>query len=123
LAERFHQALAEVTIEDKQIVAVDFAANEINDKVLADLAKATAMQRLYLDSTNVTDAGLKQVAAAHGVKHLDLSQTPISDEGLKHLAGMKSLSTLVIRGCGNVSAGGVKELRKSLPKLLVTGPG
>lgn len=123
LAQRFHEALAEVEIGNGQIVAVDFAANEVDVKVLAELAKASALRRLYLDTTNADDNGLKHLSAARGLAHLDLSQTSVSDAGLKHLSGMTSLRTLVLRGCQGVSAKGVKELKKSLPKLLVTGPG
>jgi hypothetical protein len=122
LAERFHKALAEIKIENGEIVELDLAGSELDEKLLAELRKAPALRRLYLDSTNLTDDGLKQVAAAAAVMHLDISQTQASDAGLKHVASMKSLRTLIIRGCHSITRSGVGELKKSLPKLLVTGP-
>jgi hypothetical protein len=123
LAERLHQRLAEVTLEKRQIVAVDFSGNQVDDKLLAELSNLSGLQRLYLDTTNVSDNSLKQIATLPSLTHLDISQTGVSDGGLKHLANLPSLQTLIVRGCGGVTPGGVKELKKALPKLLVTGPG
>jgi len=49
---------------------------------------------------------------------LDLASTTITDVGLKHLAACKQLTLLNLTGT-RVTAAGINELRKSLPRLRI----
>jgi hypothetical protein len=123
LAEAFHKQLAEVQIDDGQIVGLDFANSErANDGAVANVALATKLRRLYLEGTPVSDSGLKYLTGLKELAHLDLSQTGISDAGMAELARLEGLRTLIIRGCHDVSADAIRAARKTNPKLLITGP-
>jgi hypothetical protein len=121
-AERMHQLLAEVTIDDERIVGLDFGGSELKDDHLAEVGKVASLERLYLNSTQITDAGLKHLAGLSKLAHLDVSQTQVTDEGLKHLQGLGALRTLIVRGSGGISPDGIRTARKQNPKLLITGP-
>jgi hypothetical protein len=121
-AERFHQLLAEVTIEDSRLVGLDFGGGDLKDAALADVGKIASLERLYLNGTQITDAGLKQLAGLTKLTHLDVSQTQVSDAGLKHLERLAALRTLIVRGSQGISADAVRTARKNNPRLLITGP-
>jgi hypothetical protein len=122
VAERMHALLAEVAIEDDHIVGLDFGGSELKDEALPEVGKIASLQRLYLNSTQITDAGLKHLKGLSKLTHLDVSQTQVTDEGLKHLKELDNLRTLIVRGSGGISADGVRTARQSNPKLLITGP-
>jgi hypothetical protein len=121
-AERFHQLLAEVAIEDSRLVGLDFGASDLKDGPLADVGRITSLERLYLNGTQITDAGLKHVAGLVNLKHLDVSQTQVTDEGLKQVEKLPALHTLIVRGSQGISAEGIRTARKNNPRLLITGP-
>ena len=121
-AERFHQLLAEVTLEEGRIVGLDFGGSDLADAALAEVGKVASLQQLYLNGTQITDNGLKHLAGLTNLAHLDVSQTQVTDAGLKHLEKLAALRTLIVRGSQGISPDGVRVARKSNPKLLVTGP-
>ena len=121
-AERFHQLLGEVAIEEGQIVGLDFGGSDLADAPLAEVGKVASLQRLYLNGTQVTDNGLKHLVGLANLTHLDVSQTQITDGGLKHLEKLAGLRTLIVRGNQGISSEAVRTARKSNPRLLVTGP-
>jgi hypothetical protein len=121
-AERFHQLLGEVAIEEGHIVGLDFGGSDLADAALAEVGKVASLQRLYLNGTQITDNGLKHLAGLTSLTHLDVSQTQVTDGGLKHLEKLASLRTLIVRGSQGISAEAVRTARKSNPRLLVTGP-
>jgi hypothetical protein len=121
-AEGFHQLLAEVAIEDGQIVGLDFGGNDVTDAALSDVGKVPSLERLYLNGTQITDGGLKQLAGLSKLTHLDVSQTQVTDAGLKQLSGLAALRTLIVRGTNGISPDGVRTARKANPRLLITGP-
>jgi hypothetical protein len=49
---------------------------------------------------------------------LNLYGTRVSDDGLKHLAGLKDLQQLDLTKT-KVTAGGVRDLQKALPKCRI----
>jgi hypothetical protein len=121
-AERFHQLLGEVTIEDSHITGLDFGGSDLQDAALPDVGKIATLERLYLNGTQISDAGLARLAALKGLTHLDVSQTQVTDAGLKQLERLPALRTLIVRGSHNISADGVRTARKNNPRLLITGP-
>ena len=60
----------------------------VNDFTLAEIAKRTSIERLYLDGTRITDQGLAELAPLKNLHDLSLINTPISDAGLKHLTAL-----------------------------------
>ena len=72
------------------------------------------LQRLSLVDTPITDVGLKQLAGLKQLQFLNLQYTKITDTGLKDMADLKQLQLLSVPD--QITSGGLKELRKSLPK-------
>ncbi len=91
----------------------------VNDFTLAEIAKRTSIERLYLDGTRITDQGLAELAPLKNLHDLSLINTPISDAGLKHLTALAALKELYIHGT-QITPAGIAELKNAIPGLKVT---
>lgn len=98
---------------------ITLGGSPLTDKGLKQVLAFKNVVRLYLSNTKITDTGLLQLAKLESVTELSLNGTQITDQGLKTLAGMKSLRQLDL-GATKVTSEGVAELRKALPKCLVS---
>ena len=78
----------------------------------------SALRRLSLRQTKVTDGGLKHLAGLNGLTFLDLSATRVGDTGMRELAGLSSLQILDLRGT-LVSKASAASLQTRLPGLRI----
>ena len=62
--------------------------------LLVHLAGLTALERLDLGGTQVTNAGLAHLTGLSALRSLDLGNTQITDTGLEYLAGLPALEFL-----------------------------
>ena len=90
----------------------------VDDFTLAEIAKRTSIERLYLDGTRITDAGLRELAPLANLSELSLNDTPITDAGLKHLQGLTALEKLYLHDT-QVTPAGIAELVKVIPQIEV----
>jgi Leucine-rich repeat (LRR) protein len=127
---------------DKPVIVVNFATTQAADDVLANLKGLSALQKLTLNGTKITDAGLEQLKGLTGLQKLYLVDTKVTDAGLEHLKGMTSLQILSLVGTQVTDAGlehlkgltnlqmvflygtkvsdaGAKALQEALPKVKI----
>jgi internalin A len=82
-----------------QVVAVDLRASWVTDSDLSDLASLSALARLDLSLTRISDHGLQQLKNAPGITDLNLYYAElITDEGLAAVKGWKHLKRINLRG-------------------------
>jgi hypothetical protein len=78
---------------------------------------------LFLDSApslpQLTDAGMKDVARFKTLQHLGISGTLVTDAGLKELVALEGSLQCLSLGSAKVTAEGIAQLRKALPKLTI----
>ena len=112
--------------EAGHVIVVDLSGVEdpqkVNDAVLEYLGKLTHVQKLFLTSTAITDDGLAHLAGLRELTHLDLSSTAVTNAGLQHLEPLENLRTVICRNT-QINTVGSNELKKLLPKVLVTHGG
>jgi hypothetical protein len=131
----------------KNLVYLNLTGTQVTDAGLAHFKGCTKLDFLVLDRTQVTDvglayfqdckrltwlqlsemprvtdAGLAIFKDCKNLKRLRLNHTPITDAGLAHLAGMDQLIELRITRT-QVTAKGVEELAKALPRCKITWDG
>ncbi|HEY7425286.1 MAG TPA: hypothetical protein VH682_13725 [Gemmataceae bacterium] len=119
---------------------LNLSNSKITDAGLVHLKNLTQLSILILSDTAVTDAGLAHLREMTNLQELDLSnrrgsmglllasfpgaedkkpaKPKITDAGLKHLRGLSELRQLDLEG-HPITAQGIAELRKALPKLEV----
>src|SRR6266540_2860702 len=69
-----------------------------DDGGLRHVGRMTALTKLYLTGTTITDEGLRNLEALTNLIELDLDGTGISDAGLAHLTGLTKLRRLNLLG-------------------------
>ncbi|MCA9118110.1 MAG: hypothetical protein KDA79_23725 [Planctomycetaceae bacterium] len=80
------------------LIKVDLHETDITNADLSQLADLKHLRSLVLHSTAVTDAGLPALAPLTTLEELELSYTAVTDECLNALHGMKQLKRLFLRG-------------------------
>ena len=100
-----------------QITELDFTRSKLNDAGLEHIGKCTNLQRLWLQSTNVTDVGLINLETLSELTELRLSGTRVTDNGLRHLAKLLNLQQLWLTRT-RVSDAGLQKLT-ALNKLQI----
>jgi Leucine-rich repeat (LRR) protein len=74
---------------------------------------------IVLAKSAVEDWDLVQLTKIPNLKSLDLEGTRIGDEGIEHLHGISSLEFVSLRTTA-VTREGITNLKKALPKIVVT---
>ena len=87
---------------------------QFTDALAPHVARLTALEKLFLSKTQLTDDGLAQLQGLSKLKKLSLEETQITDDGLKALHGMRSLRALYLYGTG-VTEAGAERLRQVIP--------
>lgn len=103
----------------RQWRTLSFADCKITDAAVVSLASQKQLTGLDLSSNPVTDACMPLLAKLKQLHWLTLQQAQITDQGLKYLASLKELRNLDLGGSRQVSANGIRNLRKALPKCAV----
>lgn len=130
----------------RQLEWLDLSGTKIGDNGLRQFAGASKLKQIFLETTAVTSGGLEVMAGMPLLEEVFLSGSKIDDAGLAQLSGLKRLRTLEIIECEavtdagleqlakckflttldvrrtKVTAEGIGNLKRHLPKLEVTGP-
>ena len=93
--------------------------NPIRRGDFESLKDLVEMNQLDLDETEFGDADIKWLKGMKKLTSLSLSGTSFTDRGFAGLAEIKSLEILVVTKT-KVTPEGVKELRKSIPRCIIT---
>lgn len=102
----------------QQIVYLNFARTNIQDRDLVSIAQCKNLIILHLEKTNISDKGLSSLANLKSLEYLNLYGTKVSDKGIRALAGLKNLKKLFLWQT-KVSASGAKALKLKNPKLVI----
>ena len=126
--EREEQAIAAIRkqggtfelVRNKAIIM--FSGRAATDEGMEHLKALTSLQRLDIDSPNVTDACLMNLKGLTQLQVLNLYGPQFTDAGLKHLEGLTKLHSLTLHNT-NVTDAGLEHLEglKSLRQLDLTG--
>jgi hypothetical protein len=82
------------------------------------VAGLTALEQLYLNSAQITDAGLAHLAGLPALRVLFLDNTSVTGPGLAHLTELAALEELFLSH-SQVTDAGVAELQKALPNCRI----
>ena len=110
-------ALAELP----QLSSLDMRGKGITDSTLLQIKGFTLLNNLCLSRTQVSDTGLLNIKGLTRLRHVTLvDSNTITDAGVQHLKGLTHLESVYFSGT-KITADGVKDLRRVLPKLSVNG--
>ena len=101
-----------------QLIRLNLAGTNIQDKDLKALPKFPHLEQLYLQQTAITDEGLSYLANLDYLSYLNLYQTKISDKGLVLLTVLKRLQELFIWQTATTQQG-IDQFIASKPKTEV----
>lgn len=86
------------------------ARMSVTDAVTGHLARFSRLQRLNLNSTDLTDRGLARLTRLHNLRELDLGDTLITNRGLGQLKKLKRIERLNLGFCSGLTEEGLLEL-------------
>ncbi len=93
---------------------------QVSGEGLANFKECKNLAELLLNGSLVDDAGLAGLKECKNLKSLALQNTldnmTLSDEGLARLKECKNLTQLVLIGNTKITAKGINQLQKALPK-------
>ncbi len=81
--------------------------------------KQTALGDLRIKNANLHDEQLKVIAAFPQLRKITLDANPITDQGLAYLNESKSLSSINLNGCTQLTALGIHNFKVSRPDCRV----
>lgn len=94
-----------VTVEDKDVVAIDLSNNNLKGKIPAELFYLTKLKKLRLDRNQLFDTIPATLGRIATLEELNLSRNQLSGQMPKEIGQLGSLNTLVLRNnklSGNV---------------------
>ena len=77
----------------KNLTSLGLGSSQASGKGLKALSN---LQKLYLESSKITDDGMRDISGLPDLKELDLRGTPITDDMVTHLARLAKLRRLVL---------------------------
>lgn len=101
-----------------QIIWLDLAHTNIDDKDMKTIGQLSALRRLSLQNTSITDEGLAALSSLRDLQNLNLAGTRISDKGFASLSAIKTLRKVFVYQT-NATAAGIREMQTSLPDIQV----
>jgi hypothetical protein len=98
-------AHGEIQCEPEGVFEIRLSKTAFSDEDLAHLKVLKNLQRLFLDSTPVTDAGVESLESLTGLIELSLSHTAVKNAALIHLKWLAGLQWLSLAGTRITDAG------------------
>jgi uncharacterized membrane protein len=80
----------------KQLVWLKLGDSKLNDKMLVDISDLSALTRLSLERTAITDQGIGQFKNLRKLQYLNLIGTKVSIKGLEQLKALKELRQIFL---------------------------
>lgn len=102
----------------EQLVYLNFAKTNIQDKNLSSLSGSRNLITLHLENTSISDTGLTRLSSLKSLEYLNLYGTKVSDKGIASLTSLKNLKKIFLWKT-KVTAKGSQQLRKAIPGLIV----
>ena len=113
------QQLLEWPVELRTTPWLDLSFSQVDDELFVvagvKVSPSWNVQRLNLESTQVTDKSMASIAESKNLSELDLSNCAITDSGVSALRDHKSLKTLWLNQCGVTDAS--IDVLLSIPQL------
>jgi hypothetical protein len=108
----------------KQLRSLNLDGTAVTDRGLEHLEDMTSLWQLSLFGIKVTDAGLQHLQNMKELQYLSLEDSAITDAGLPALTNFPKLKMLLVSSDGITDAGlpALKGLQKQLTMLSVSGP-
>jgi mono/diheme cytochrome c family protein len=102
----------------KQLIWLKLGNSIITDNDLGNIARLSALTRLFLERTRVTDKGLEQIKNLTQLQYLNLVGTKVTTKGLEQLKDLKNLQQIFLYQT-SIPATDWTNLKKIFPKTLI----
>jgi hypothetical protein len=99
----------------KQLVSLKLDGAELHDSTMNKVAQLTALRRLQISHTPITDDGIKYLAHLGELRSLNLVDTRVTAKGLAALKDNKNIKNIYVYQTG-ISAAEAAELKNLFPK-------
>lgn len=99
----------------KQLVSLKLDGAELHDSTMNKVAQLTALRRLQISHTPITDDGIKYLANLAELRSLNLVDTRVTAKGLAALKNNKNIKNIYVYQTG-ISAAEAAELKSLFPK-------
>lgn len=111
-------AIAALSAVSDQLVSLNLSGAEATSTGYQHLAELTALERLHLEHSTITDTDLAALSHSTDLQYLNLYGTQITDRGLKHLENLQNLRKLFLWQT-DVSYDATEGLKAKIPGLAV----
>ena len=108
--------LQELLDVKKQVVSISLSRMPVKDEDLSVISKFENLEKLNLNSTDITANGLSKLNGLHNLKELSLSGTAVTVEAIEKIASLPKLGSLFIWNT-KIDTIQVASLRKKFSKL------
>ena len=103
-----------------KLTTLDLWNTKVTDAAMDTVGKLTSLTKLVLDETAITDAGIAKLEGLP-LKQLYMSKLQITDAAIESLKKIKTLESIDLSFCGQISADAVNDLKAALPNVNVFG--
>ena len=101
--------------------SLEFYSTPLDDAGMEKISKMEWLRSLVCAGTRITNKSLQYIQHLTNLDGLNLCDNDISDDALPCLKRLTNLRTLFLRKT-HVTAGGIRELQKSLPNCKISSP-
>ena len=110
--------LEELLDVKKQVVSISLSRMPVKDEDLSVVNQFPNLEKLNLNSTDITSKGLEQLKSLKNIKELSLSGTAVTKEAVEKMSALPKLNSLFIWNT-KIDTLQVADLRKKFPKLYI----
>jgi uncharacterized membrane protein/mono/diheme cytochrome c family protein len=109
--------VATLAVAQDNLVELALQRTGIDDAVLSDVGRLTALKRLRLENNRITDQGVASLGALSKLQYLNLhGNAGITDRSIETLASLGALQRVYLWRTG-ISPAGAERLRRLRPEL------
>lgn len=101
-----------------QLIELRTGSGNLTDAGLSQIARCTALRKLYLDNTDISDAGLTNLKPLVHLQYLNLVNTKVTAKGLLQLNTLLDLSSIYFYKTA-ISSQDWTALQKAFPKAVL----